>query len=300
MTTPTVPTHTTPIANGRPIQPGEPRTFQISDDLTVTLEIVYVTPELAAEYLTHNTHNRTPKRLAISRFVDDMLSDEWQFTGEPIRFADDGTLLDGQNRLHAIVESEVGTPLLVISGLPMSSQRDIDTGTNRRLHDLLKLAGEPNAENLASLVRAVDGWNAGQRKAIFKGNATHSRALRTLEEHPGLRDLVLPARRVATNCGLTPQIVGLTWWVFQQIDEDDADFFFERLSDGQGLIKGDPIYELRRTVQTHAEKSQTHKNKTWFLAITIKAWNAYRNGETVGLYRYRPGGASPEPFPEPV
>ena len=42
------------------------------------------------------------------------------------------------------------------------------------------------------------------------------------------------------------------------------------------------------------------RSQTYLLAITLKAWNAYRQGETVGLYRWRPGGAKPEAFPEPI
>ena len=68
-------------------------------------EVVMVTPELAAEWLTHNTHNRGLKPIAIKRFAEDMTTGDWQWNGESIRFAADGTLLDGQNRLHAIVDS---------------------------------------------------------------------------------------------------------------------------------------------------------------------------------------------------
>ncbi len=35
------------------------------------------------------------------------------------------------------------------------------------------------------------------------------------------------------------------------------------------------------------------------LAITIKAWNAYREGRSIGYLRFAGGGAKPEQFPEP-
>lgn len=38
----------------------------------------------------------------------------------------------------------------------------------------------------------------------------------------------------------------------------------------------------------------------WLTKNSHKAWNAYRNGDTVSIYRWRPGGAKPEQFPEPV
>ena len=41
------------------------------------------------------------------------------------------------------------------------------------------------------------------------------------------------------------------------------------------------------------------RSETYLTAILIKAWNAYRSGEEVGVLRFRPGGAHPEKFPEP-
>lgn len=283
MTTFTLPQ--TPTTNGSLPSPGE---------------VVMVSPEIAAEWLTHNTHNRNLKPNAIKRFVADMLAGEWQWTGEPIRFAVDGTLIDGQNRLHAIVESGVTLPMLVIRGLPMDAQRDIDTGTPRKLQDVLKLNGEPNASSLAALLRAIDAWESGVRRSFKNVGSSHSKCLRLLADHPGIRDLVQPSRSVSDGCGIPASIVGLVWWITSSIDADDAGFFFARLGDGQGLVKGDPIYELRRTVQESLKNKRGELNRTFVLAITIKAWNAYRNGDTVGLYRWRPGGAKPERFPEPV
>lgn len=262
-------------------------------------ELVDVTPDLAAEWLVHNTHNRSLKRLAIARFASDMKNGDWRFNGEPIRFAIDGTLIDGQNRLHAIIESGCTVRMLVARNLPMEVQETTDTGTARKLPDILALRGEVNSSSLAALVRRVHGWKNGRRRSLGSGQDTsHLAMIRTLEEHPELRDLLQPSRTVADNCGMPASVVGIAWWVFQQIDYEDAGFFFARLGDGQGLLKGDPIYELRRTVQ-ETKSNRGERNQTWLLAITIKAWNAYRNGEKVSLYRWRPGGAKPEQFPEP-
>jgi len=36
------------------------------------------------------------------------------------------------------------------------------------------------------------------------------------------------------------------------------------------------------------------------IALVLKAWNAYRSGETIQLLRFKVGGAHPEKFPEPI
>ena len=92
--------------------------------------------------------------------------------------------------------------------------------------------------------------------------------------------------------------------VLTEIDAEDAEYFFDRLASGEGLYRCDPIFELRNALQEEMQqaggKTRTGRNNTWKLAIIIKAWNKYRNGETVKLLSYRPGGANRERFPEPI
>lgn len=261
---------------------------------------VMISPEVARQMLGYNTHNRNEKPVFQTRYAADMVAGNWTWTGEPIRFAADGTLIDGQNRLLALVAAEVTLPFLVIHGLPMEAQEDIDTGAARKFQDVLALRGEPNATHLAALVRRVAAWEKGRRSSLNSVVTSYHALSHTLERHPELRDIVNPSRKVADGCGLTGAATGLCMWVFQQIDQEDSDFFFARLGDGQGLVKGDPIFELRRTLHESNDKRKGARNETYLLAITVKAWNAYRNGETVGLYRWRPGGAKPEAFPEPA
>lgn len=283
MTTTTVPA---PLCLGIPLPPG------------VTLEHAMVTPDLASEFLTHNTHNRTLKPVFEKRYATDMRNGDWTWTGEPLRFDVHGTLLDGQNRLYALIDAEVTLPFLIIRGLPSEAQDDMDTGAPRKFYDVLKLRGEVNATHLAALVRRVAAWNAGYRRNLNSVVPSYHALSRVLAENPGMRDVVIPARKAASGSGLMPSVASLTYWLFSNIDGDDAEFFFARLADGQAMAKGDPIFELRRTLAT--DGNGAGRGESWQLAITIKAWNAYRNGETVGLYRWRPGGAKPEKFPEPA
>jgi hypothetical protein len=41
------------------------------------------------------------------------------------------------------------------------------------------------------------------------------------------------------------------------------------------------------------------RNARWMTAITIKTWNAFRNGDEIGQLKWRAGGAAPEAFPIP-
>jgi len=275
----------------------------IRHDLAAHVAVVDVTPELAEKWLAHNTHNRNRRHQMVLRFVEDMRADAWSFNGSSIVFADDVTLLDGQNRLFAVVDSGVTVPFIVVWGLAPSVQDDIDTGALRKLSDVLTLAGESNSSQLASLIRFTRSWAAGERRAaLFGGQLSVAQGTTFLHAHPELRDICSWARARYGN--LTPTLVGGLYWAFSRLDNEDAatdaDAFFARLHDGQGLIKGDPIYELRRATEDRTGGHATRRTRTHVTALVIKAWNAYRLGETVERLRWRSGGERPEPFPEPT
>ncbi len=277
----------TPRSNGRVPEP-EP-----------TVEIVNVSPEIAAEWLSQNVKNRGLRPREVAKYASDMSAGDWQWTGETIKFAADGTLLDGQHRLHAIVESGATIPILVVRGLANKAQDNIDNGIRRPYYDVLRLRGEVNTSVLAAVVRRVCSWKAGSRRGVSDTPQTNAQLDRTLEAHPELREISAWASNASTYCDLPASILGLAWWVFSEIDLEDAETFFQRFVDGQGLVKGDPIYELRRTLQG-SKDVRGERSQTYLLAVTIKAWNAYRRGEQVGLLRWKAGGAKPEKFPEPI
>jgi hypothetical protein len=275
------------------------RAPRIRSDLLADVTVMDVTPAMASEWLTHNTHNRNPKTRSIDRFSSDMSVGAWQWAGSSICFAADGTLLDGQNRLHAIVKSGCTVPFIIVRNLPMQAQVDIDTGVSRKLADVLTLNGETNATTLAAILRSCAAWDRGARVSLFHGSegGSISSSLAFLAQHPETRDIAEWAKN--NRAPLPPGMLGVAYYVFASIDQDDASEFFDRLEDGQHLQKGNPIYELRRTLTDRTSRTNTRMNRTFTFAITVKAWNAFREGVEVGLFRWSPGGAHPEAFPEP-
>jgi hypothetical protein len=263
------------------------------------VQITEVTPAIAAEWLTANTRNRHQRRNVVMAYAADMSDGYWQFNGDTIKFASDGSLLDGQHRLRAIIEADVTIPLLVVRGLAASVQETVDGGAKRIFADVLKLRGEINATNLAAVVRRVTLWEAGARRSEKNIQATNAQMSATLEKYPWIRDIIPPAKLTAEGSHLPPSVAGLCWWLFTRLDGDDADAFMARLRDGQALSAGDPVYELRQAIGRTRSGATGSRSATYLTALTIKAWNAYRRGEQVRSISYRPGGAHPELFPEP-
>ena len=264
------------------------------------VELVSVTPDLAREWLVSNTHNRSLRQRVVMAYAADMAEGNWQWNGDSVKFAGDGTLLDGQHRLAAIAEADVTVQVLVVRGLPNRAQETVDGGNKRSFSDVLHLRGEVNTHTLAAVTRRVTAWETGARRTgtKIKYAPTNAQLLQTLEKYPDLRSIALTAHTASQRCDIPASIIGLCWWLFDQLSSEDTEFFFGRLADGQGLHKGDPVYELRRTTET-SRAIRGQRSETFLTAIVIKAWNAYRDGAQVGLLIYRPGGSRPERFPEP-
>lgn len=270
--------------------------------VTVSLqaEVATITPELAEQYLAKNTHNRNPKNSNLKKVVRALENGEWKLNGEAIKIAVDGTILDGQHRLLAIVSTGIPMTTLIIRGLANESQETMDGGSPRSASDVLKLRGEHNSIILAAVAKKIATFHAYGLKSATTNHhiVTTAEITSTVDSTPGIRELSMKAKKVASASGLTGSLAGLLMYVFEAIDPDDSEFFFERLATGEMLGQGNPIYELRRTLaQLNTQIGQ--KPQTYIAAICIKAWNKYRDGENVSLYKFVSGGANPEQFPEP-
>lgn len=88
-----------------------------------------ITPQRAKELLANNFHNRNLSRPRVHYYAELMKRGEWDGeNGESIKIAEDGTLVDGQHRLAAIVESGATTVMMVVYNVSMESQETLDQG----------------------------------------------------------------------------------------------------------------------------------------------------------------------------
>jgi hypothetical protein len=264
-------------------------------------EVVEVTPDLARKWLGQNSHNRNLRSRTVNAYASDMLAGNWVEDGQSIKFSETGILLDGQHRLTAIAQSGVTLRMLIVSGLPDSTQDTMDTGAKRILGDVLKLRGEPYSVSLAAVLMRVYQWEQGYRKNLKSAGTarpTHRQLLAVLDEHPEVRRSVEIADRVRKTGRLSSSTAGLCHWLFNRIDPGDCAFFFARFGDGVGLMSDDPIYALRRVLENFSA-DRGRPDEALVTALVIKAWNAYRDGRSLGVLSFRPGGSRPEPYPEP-
>lgn len=274
-------------------------------------KVINITPELAEKWLAQNTHNRNLREAAVMAYARDMEAGNWAENGEAIKFAEGdvallggrdplygGALLDGQHRLQAVALSGITLKMLVVTGLRNATQETMDDGRKRTLADALHLRGEQNAVILGAILRRAQMWEQGLYRNSGNYAPTNTECLAYLGRNPAVRQSALLAASLRKPARLPSSVLGLTHWVFSNIDAEDADWFFERLGSGVGLEQYHPVWTLRKRASEITEATG-RVPEDMLLAFVIKAWNAYRDGTELRLLRFKPGGASPEKFPMP-
>lgn len=98
-----------------------------------------ITPKQAEKYLQSNISNRPLRKLLVGQYAKDMMSGKWRLTHQGIAFNCDGTLLDGQHRLRAIIESGTTVRMVVARGVDSQSQLVMDDHAKRSANDALSL-----------------------------------------------------------------------------------------------------------------------------------------------------------------
>lgn len=113
----------------------------------ITAKWELVTAETAAEYLLVNVRNRNLMSSLSERYSRDQREGYWQTTHEALAFAQNGTLIDGQHRLTAIVQSGLAVWMLVVRGLPDSVIEVINRGRTRTLAHTLQIMGYAHSDS---------------------------------------------------------------------------------------------------------------------------------------------------------
>lgn len=243
----------------------------------VRAEITTVTPDVAQLWLANNPKNRALKQGKIEQFARDMVAGRWKLTGEAVKFAPTGELLDGQNRLHAIVRAGIPVQTLVIYGIDPSAQDVMDSGTARTAADALRMQGMRDTYRITAAARIA--LCIENEVSLNVGRFSNSEVQSWVEAHPEIADThLITGNHRAT--ALFPGVITYCAWRFAAIDDAAAKEFFEGLTVGAGLLSGSPILALRNRLSGSYGASRRMRPEEQ-VALTFRAWSAYRNNETL-------------------
>lgn len=98
-----------------------------------SIETIFPTTALAL--LRTNHGNRNLRKRVVEKYADAMKNGEWLLTPEPIVIAETGRLLNGQHRLNAVVQADIGVKMFVVRNVSENAFPAIDRGVSRNFAD---------------------------------------------------------------------------------------------------------------------------------------------------------------------
>jgi len=251
-----------------------------------------VTPKQAQAWLEGNVDNRSLRENRVVHLAGVLQRGEWELTGDAIVFDTDGTLLNGQHRLTAVVVSGVPARFLVLRGVPPKVQEVMDTGLSRTLGDQLQRRGVPYYTYVSSALFWLHRLEYAEATGIAHYaeptmRPTFRQLLKLYEEN---LDLVDEAPRIGKHVNNLRVRAGATLALYHRLGkiedeniEAEVDIFFKNWLEGTGLKANDPIWRLREWCVEDAAKRHTKGRAPdyRFVAYVLTAWNKWRDGEPV-------------------
>jgi hypothetical protein len=124
--------------------------------LTAFAYMMEIGPTEAEELLKKNVRNRPVRRSTVIKYASDMKNGLFEpLNGQTIVVHRDGTLIDGQHRMSAVVESGV----VLTFPVHVTDKKDvgerIDQGISRTLKDMLHMSSTVDADVMSSTIKLL-------------------------------------------------------------------------------------------------------------------------------------------------
>tara|TARA_R110000782_G_scaffold63718_1_gene130403 strand:- start:57 stop:884 length:828 start_codon:yes stop_codon:yes gene_type:complete len=257
----------------------------------LTVELTYVTPELASNLLKFNSENRTLKDAHVTFLSNQIKNGLFMENGEAIIFDYNRILKDGQHRLKAISINNKSFFIPIVRGVAPNSMATYDTGRNRTAGDILKLSGFNNSNNIAAFTQVIFKYKLKKSKSSTVGhmkedltnqqvldfvevnydwmNNIHSKSL-SIAQKMNLRVLS------ATSLNLITYLIG---------GENPSAQVYEFIKHLTGTVKTEssaPLYVYNKLYNSKINKEPL--NFYWVLGMSLKAWNFYNEGNPAIKY----------------
>lgn len=262
---------------------------------TVTVSPQWATDrlnELAALIKEGQFRQRYPKEGKVRQYAQDMKSGQWRLTHQGLAFSgtgengDYGALLDGQNRLWAVVRSNATLPMKASFNCPPEVMDNIDTGSVRDLGQILHISHgfEGSVTELAVFSRQLINMVFNAMSPKLKPGRGHRVQVSTAQALYVLQELqfavsldrfrVLVPKRLARRGPLEA-----AWALYHAVRPKLAEKFATEYATLEELPKGSPSLALYRYYE---------QNRTGVMAadqhmVCANAIQAHDKGEKITL-----------------
>lgn len=251
---------------------------------------VLITPAVAEEYLRKNNSNRKLSITSVNFYAQQMGNGLWkEETSETIKIAKDGSLLDGQHRLSALIKYGQAITFLIAEDLDPEVFTVLDTGKKRNAGDALTILGTEYAGIKAAGIASWFGLNKGQtiRESGGSGARISSKGLTNkiiIDEYLRRQefwDLITTeshANYLTFNKTLTCSYI-MAWRArLHDINPEAAKEFMSKVCNGLNMRNQyEPTYQLRNILMASKLSPTRRLDNKYKNAIMIKAWNNFYN-----------------------
>ncbi|MBK0374734.1 hypothetical protein ACF07U_10155 [Streptomyces californicus] len=267
--------------------------------------LVQINPDMAGLLLSRAVVNRRLDWGQVDFLADSIIRGEWQLTHQGIALdgpLDTGCLLDGQHRLNAVIKAGVPVWIYVFEGLPRAAFPVLDTGKRRSGVDTLSSTGEKYLPVLHSTIRHVLLFK-NMPDSSWSGNAARIANGRILAAYNGdsdmYREAVKMGREISRHVFASQTGVAVGYFVTTEAAPAvKADSWIEGLTSGANLEIGDPRLALSKVPHMKRRGAKRRYTMREQVAIYIKAWNAWVQGEKFESLRFKKTEKMPMPVEE--
>lgn len=248
------------------------------------VEWVDITPSLASEWMKLNTLNRPKKLGKIAIYASDMADERWPITGATICFGRSSRLLDGQNRLQAIIDSGKTIRTLVVSGLDDDIFDVIDGGARRTSSDVLVIEGYEGWVASCGATAARIAINLMRGMLPYAASYSPQSIRHFVTDYPDLMNSVKFIETLPRRPAPMPHSAAAALHFFMsQRDPELADLLMTQLYRGDNMTADDMALRLRNNLLGKVQQKgmNTTSDFTNAVSAVIRVWNARRGGRSI-------------------
>lgn len=248
--------------------------------------------------------HRPISKKQVSQYLNDIREKRWKMeVMVPILVDGNFRIWDGRHRITAFAASglELDVPFEQIPDDedPNDYLATRNVGRPLRAGDLLRMKGESNATELASVLTTCWSFERGTLDHVgFEARAiSPSVVVGLLKKHPRVRDSVTVLRNLRSQGLQAGSSMAFCHYILGRKDPEARDAFFESLRTGANLKDDHPILRLRRRLlDTRISRKGVRARSVEVMALIFKAWNMVQASERcqILVWKYE------EDFPIPV
>lgn len=246
--------------------------------------VAHIGPDMATQLLqVANEHNRRMVDRHATRLAKAIQTENYELTGDTIKFSKSGRLLDGQHRLKACERQKSPIISHLVFGLEDDVFDVLDQGKRRSPSDILGLVGIESATIVAGAVRWVMWYESGGKRGDEQGNA---RAIKEAALGP-MKNMGRWARLASQlHAGYKhpPSVMAGMLFLIGKHSAALAEDFVQAWLHGNRLGRNKNFDVLSKRLQDVRNQSGGHLNNEVRTAMIIQCFNHW-NADTVASPR---------------